>query len=430
MVVDIGEQSATMISSSSTRRLLISSTRNSAASRSQQTASSRQLSSLSRRCFVSSFTRQQSSSSYNQQQSVFNLDNKAASSSLLTTTQQQQQQQQQRWMSSADDLPYHIVVGMPALSPTMTSGSISKWNVAVGDSFIAGDSLAVIETDKATIDFEAQDDGVVAKILVEEGGGEVDCGLPIIVTVEEVEDVAAFANFVPDDDNASGGAAPAPAATAESAPPAPADAAAPATPAADLPYHIVVGMPALSPTMEAGTISKWNVAEGESFSAGDSLAVIETDKATIDFEAQDDGVVGKILVESGAGEVGVGVPILVTVEEEGDVAAFKDFVAGSAPDTAATEDSSVAPPVEEVVKAPEPAAVAAVTSIPVAAAAAPAVPTPVAAAPTPVQGGAVSLGGSSWGQLAAERSPLAGLLASKQKEYIEKYGSTGHAPLV
>ena len=315
---------------------------------------------------------------------------------------------------------------MPALSPTMTSGSISKWNVGQGESFSAGDSLAVIETDKATIDFEAQDDGVVAKILVEEGGGEVDCGVPIMVTVEEEEDVSAFANFVPDD-NASGGDAPA-AAPAESAPPA---AAAPAaTPTADLPYHIVVGMPALSPTMEAGTISKWNVGEGESFSAGDSLAVIETDKATIDFEAQDDGVVGKIIVEAGSGEVAVGVPIMVTVEEEEDVAAFKDFVAGSAPDSAATE-ASVAPPVVEEVKAPEPVAAA---PAPVAAAA-PAAPTPVAAepaaaaAPTPAQG-AVSLGGSSWGQLAAESSPLARALANKQKEYIEKYGSTGHVPLV
>mmetsp|Transcript_29592 Transcript_29592/g.44197 ORF Transcript_29592/g.44197 Transcript_29592/m.44197 type:complete len:278 (-) Transcript_29592:97-930(-) len=191
----------------------------------------------------------------------------------------------------------------------------------------------------------------------------------------------------------------------------------------DLPYHIVVGMPALSPTMTSGSISKWNVSVGDTFIAGDSLAVIETDKATMDFEAQDDGVVGKIMVEAGAGEVTVGVPIMVTVEEEEDVAAFKDFVAGSAPDTSATE-ASVAP-VEEV-KAPEP--------VVAAAAPAPAAPTPVAAEPAvaaavPVQG-AVSLGGSSWGQLAAESSPLARALASKQKEYIEKYGSTGHVPIV
>lgn len=316
---------------------------------------------------------------------------------------------------------------MPALSPTMTSGTISKWNVGEGESFSAGDSLAVIETDKATIDFEAQDDGVVAKLLVPEGGGELDVGLPIMVTVEETDDVGAFANFVPD---ASGGGSgdDAAAAPADTPPPA-AVAAAPATPAEDLPYHVVVGMPALSPTMEAGTISKWNVAEGESFAAGDSLAVIETDKATIDFEAQDDGVVGKLLKEAGSGEVAVGVPIMVTVEEESDVAAFKNFVAGSAPDSSATE-ASVPPPVEEV-KAPEPVAAAA----PTPAAASPA-PTPAAAvapavetAPSPVAG-AVSVGVFSWGQLAAESSPLARTLASKQKEYIGKYGSTGHVPLV
>lgn len=61
----------------------------------------------------------------------------------------------------------------------------------------------------------------------------------------------------------------------------------------DLPYHIVVGMPALSPTMETGTLSEWYVEEGSSFSAGESLAKIETDKASIDFEAQDDGFVGE-----------------------------------------------------------------------------------------------------------------------------------------
>ena len=53
---------------------------------------------------------------------------------------------------------------------------------------------------------------------------------------------------------------------------------------ADLPYHIVVPMPALSPTMEAGTIAEWNVKEGDAFAAGDSVAEIETDKATMAFE--------------------------------------------------------------------------------------------------------------------------------------------------
>lgn len=165
---------------------------------------------------------------------------------------------------------------MPALSPTMESGTISKWNVGAGDSFSAGDSLAVIETDKATIDFEAQDDGVVAKILVPEGGGELNVGSPIMVTVEEEGDVAKFENFVPETSAADA----APTAAAE---PVAASTPEASTPAADLPYHLVVGMPALSPTMDAGTISSWNVSEGDSFSAGDSIAVIETDKASMDF---------------------------------------------------------------------------------------------------------------------------------------------------
>ena len=66
-------------------------------------------------------------------------------------------------VSSADDLPYHIVVGMPALSPTMETGVLSEWFVEEGSEFSAGQSLAKIETDKASIDFEAQDDGFIGK---------------------------------------------------------------------------------------------------------------------------------------------------------------------------------------------------------------------------------------------------------------------------
>jgi len=314
---------------------------------------------------------------------------------------------------SSTELPYHVVQGMPALSPTMETGSISAWNVAEGEAFVAGDSIATIETDKASIDFEAQDDGVLARQLVEAGVNEVAVGVPIMVTVEEEGDVAAFADFTPDS-----GEAPAAAETPAAA------AAAPATPADDLPYHIVVGMPALSPTMDAGTISKWNVAEGESFAAGDSIAVIETDKASIDFEAQDDGVLAKQLVEAGDTEVAVGVPIMVTVEEVGDVAAFEGFDAGGTPDSSATEASAPAAVVEEVKVADQVVASPAPVLAPVAAAAA-----PVVAAVAPA-GATISLGGSEWGRLAAEKSPLAKLMASKQKEYIGKYGSTGHVPVV
>ncbi len=74
-------------------------------------------------------------------------------------------------------------------------------------------------------------------------------------------------------------------------------------------------MPALSPTMEEGTLAKWLVKEGDTVSSGDLLAEIETDKATMEFEAVDDGVIGKILVPAGTEGVKVNSPIAVLLAE-------------------------------------------------------------------------------------------------------------------
>ena len=74
-------------------------------------------------------------------------------------------------------------------------------------------------------------------------------------------------------------------------------------------------MPALSPTMEEGTLAKWLVKEGDEVASGDLLAEIETDKATMEFEAVDDGVVGKLLVAEGTEAVKVNTPIAVLVED-------------------------------------------------------------------------------------------------------------------
>ena len=66
-------------------------------------------------------------------------------------------------------LPSHTLLPMPSLSPTMTSGNLAAWKLKEGDSFSAGDVLAEVETDKATVDYESVDDGIIAKILVPEG---------------------------------------------------------------------------------------------------------------------------------------------------------------------------------------------------------------------------------------------------------------------
>ncbi|KAJ8604100.1 hypothetical protein CTAYLR_001757 [Chrysophaeum taylorii] len=114
-----------------------------------------------------------------------------------------------RWLS----YPSHQVVGLPSLSPTMEAGTISTWKVEVGGSYGAGDVIAEIETDKATVDFEAQDDGIVAKLLVDKGS-EVKVGTPIMVVVEDAADVAAFENFAVEAVAPAAAAAPAPAAPA------------------------------------------------------------------------------------------------------------------------------------------------------------------------------------------------------------------------
>ena len=74
-------------------------------------------------------------------------------------------------------------------------------------------------------------------------------------------------------------------------------------------------MPALSPTMEEGTLAKWLVKEGDSVSSGDLLAEIETDKATMEFEAVDEGTIGKILIDEGTEGVKVNTPIAVLLDE-------------------------------------------------------------------------------------------------------------------
>ena len=98
-------------------------------------------------------------------------------------------------------------------------------------------------------------------------------------------------------------------------------------------------MPALSPTMEEGTLAKWLVKEGDSVSSGDILAEIETDKATMEFEAVDEGIVGKILVAEGTEGVKVNDPIAVMIEE-GESA---DDIAAPAPAAEAAPAAAEAP---------------------------------------------------------------------------------------
>ncbi|KAL7315742.1 pyruvate dehydrogenase complex dihydrolipoamide acetyltransferase component (E2) [Mucor circinelloides] len=114
---------------------------------------------------------------------------------------------------SSSSFPTHNVIAMPALSPTMTAGGIGTWQKKVGDEIQPGDVLVEIETDKAQMDFECQEEGFLAKVLVDTGAKDVAVGQPIAIFVDDEADVAAFENFTAAD--AQGGA---PAPAAEEAP--------------------------------------------------------------------------------------------------------------------------------------------------------------------------------------------------------------------
>src|SRR5437588_7428286 len=87
---------------------------------------------------------------------------------------------------------------------------------------------------------------------------------------------------------------------------------------------IQVLMPALSPTMEKGNLAKWHKKEGDPVKSGDVIAEIETDKATMEVEAVDEGTLGRILVPEGTNDVAVNTPIAMILAEGEDAAALKD----------------------------------------------------------------------------------------------------------
>src|SRR6476646_5007751 len=88
-----------------------------------------------------------------------------------------------------------IEIRMPALSPTMTEGNLTRWLKKEGDEVHSGDVIAEIETDKATMEYEAVDEGRMGKIIVPEGAQGIKVNQPIAVLLEEGEDEGALAGF-------------------------------------------------------------------------------------------------------------------------------------------------------------------------------------------------------------------------------------------
>jgi pyruvate dehydrogenase E2 component (dihydrolipoamide acetyltransferase) len=186
--------------------------------------------------------------------------------------------------------------------------------------------------------------------------------------------------------------------------------------------------------MSAGIIGKWFKKAGDKISPGDSIAEIETDKASIAFEAQDEFYIAKIIASTGV-EVAVGKPIMITVEEVSSIAAFADYkvTEGSAPIASILNppgDNSSLPPVatatpaavSTVIIAPPKVATSVVTS-PVS------VPAPAKVISNAVPQKSQASSSSIPLQPTFITSPLAAKLNQDRAGYIARYGRTGHVVL-
>ena len=175
------------------------------------------------------------------------------------------------------------VILMPRLSDTMTEGVIAAWHKNVGDTVKKGDLLAELETDKATMELESYQDGVLLHIGTPRGG-KLQVNDLLAIFGKAGEDVSALIA-----QNTGAASAPAPVEVAPSA--APVAAVASATPGVDFStMEEVVLMPRLSDTMTEGVIAGWQKKVGDTVKKGEVLADIETDKATMELESYKDGI--------------------------------------------------------------------------------------------------------------------------------------------
>ncbi|MFN3783586.1 MAG: 2-oxo acid dehydrogenase subunit E2 [Spirosomataceae bacterium] len=229
------------------------------------------------------------------------------------------------------------VIRMPKMSDTMEEGVIAAWNVKVGDKVKSGDILAEVETDKATMDMESYEEGTILYIGVEKGQA-VPIDAIIAVIGKDGEDYA----------HLLGGST-----------------AAATTPSVETTAQVVenkpttekidtsdinaaiVRMPLLSDTMTEGVIHTWLKQVGDTVKSGDLLAEIETDKATMELEAYDEGT----LLYIGA-EAGKAVPVNAIIAVIGEKGAdFNRLLAADSADTKVlaqpvVEQSTPSPKVE------------------------------------------------------------------------------------
>ena len=246
------------------------------------------------------------------------------------------------------------VIKMPKMSDTMTEGVLAKWHKKVGDKVKSGDVLAEVETDKATMDFESYQDGTLLYIGVEEGTA-VPVDAVIAVIGKEGEDYkTALGEVAGGSGSSSKESAAAPkkekaAKVAEDKKPQEVVAAKPKVDKASIPAT-VIRMPALSDTMTEGVINKWNFKVGDTIKSDDSLADVETDKATMEVVGYEAGTLLYIGPKEGEaakvnGIIAIigkpGTDITPLLDEDG-VSGEVEEVAGESSSSSATDQTATA----------------------------------------------------------------------------------------
>lgn len=240
------------------------------------------------------------------------------------------------------------VIRMPKMSDTMEEGVIATWLKKEGDEVSSGDILAEVETDKATMELESYQDGVLLHIGVKEKEAAPVDGI-LAVIGEKGED---YKHLLEDSgSNGSSESAESPAASSEEKPKTAVD-------TSNINASII-RMPKMSDTMEEGVIASWLKKVGDKVESGDILAEVETDKATMELEAYEDGTLLYTAVDAGNGVPVDGV--IAIIGEEG--ADYKALLASES--TPAKEEKAPESPVEskkEEAPAAQPAPTASSTS--------------------------------------------------------------------
>jgi pyruvate dehydrogenase E2 component (dihydrolipoamide acetyltransferase) len=206
------------------------------------------------------------------------------------------------------------VIRMPKMSDTMEEGVIAEWHKQVGDVIKSGEIIAEVETDKATMDLESYYDGTLLYIGVKKGDAVPIDGIMAIVG-EKGEDYKSLLEEggengkaeVKEETKATPVETPAPAAEKPAA-------AAPAKSTEKI-NAAVVRMPKMSDTMEEGTLVSWQKQVGDKVKSGDILAEVETDKATMELEAYEDGTLLYVGIKEGEAVPVDG--IIAVIGEEG-----------------------------------------------------------------------------------------------------------------